>query len=63
MDTDDGAARRLLLGALVAGLVAAGLPAAWAVAQDGSPVVAALIALLGLLPAGLALLVRDRPLG
>lgn len=58
MDTIDRPRTRLLLAALVAGLVVAGLPAAYVLAQGGSAVVAVLIALLGLLPLGLALLLR-----
>jgi hypothetical protein len=50
--------RGLVGGALVAGLLAAGLPAAYVVRADGPLPVAALIALLGLLPAGIALLVQ-----
>lgn len=50
---------RLLLLALVGGLLAAGLPAAYVLSADGSPLVAGLIALLGLLPAALALLLRS----
>lgn len=53
------AARPVLL-ALLAGMLAAGLPAGYVVAQGGEPLVAALIALLGLLPAGLALLSAPR---
>lgn len=52
-------ARPVLL-ALLAGLLAAGLPAAYVLAQGGDGLVAALIALLGLLPAGLALLNAPR---
>lgn len=59
MDTDARrAARRLLLIALLAGALAAGLPAAYVLREGGSPVVAGLLLVLGLLPAGLAVLVR-----
>lgn len=50
---------RLLLGALLGGVLAAGLPAAYVLTSDGPPLVAGLIALLGLLPGLLALLLGD----
>lgn len=53
-------ASRPVLLALLAGLVAAGLPAAYVLSQGGEPLVAGLIAALGLLPAGLALLTPPR---
>lgn len=51
---------RTVLLALLAGLVAAGLPAAWVVVQGGPALAAALVALLGLLPPVLAVLSRPR---
>lgn len=52
-------ARPVLL-ALLAGLLAAGLPAAYVLTQGGAVWTAALIAVLGLLPAGLAVLSAPR---
>lgn len=58
MDRDlDG--RRLTVAALVAGLAVAGLPAAYVLNAGGPVLAVVLIALLGLLPAGIALLAKE----
>ncbi len=51
--------RHLPVAALLAGLVAAGVPAAYVLTAGGPVLAAALIALLGLLPAGIARLAQE----
>lgn len=52
--------RGVLLAVLLAGLLAAGLPAAYVVREGGPVLVAALLPLLALVPVGLLLAGRSR---